>query len=217
MILKFKADSFDMNAPLEISSVLKLIILTLLIIVLQPCKAHAKLEDEWIVLTEPLRKFEEEKNCQAAWDYLWPDAKAGNSDKQFILLLKLFSMGHEMVITMPGHQGDLSSRMRDISIVGVHSTRSRFWRMSDVKFQNMYYEVIASTWSELPDGKRFRNCLAMMPKQNCADQIVKENFVPSFNVYAKEIDALIAAGFNPHCSFRPEEAKDISGTGDIKK
>lgn len=184
-------------------------------IVLLSAKSAFAADLGWVERIQPfLSKAGKEKNCQAMWNILWPEAKAGNLQARFALFVYLLPMMHHDRIIPPGHSDDFITRMRDSLIMSVHSSGVRFEEKSPDEglMEGAIYSIMLR--KDLHDHKSFLDCVATENSQHCAEIAIQNDIVPSFEEYAAEIETFVGAGAKPSCNFLAEDAVDISPQGD---
>ena len=142
----------------------------------------------------------DENLCQDAWGTLWSWAKRGNLDARAMLSFYLLPPPYMSIILMPGRSSDYISRTRDALVVSTHSVGGH---LDEQQEDDFYYSLLTSLYSELPfrniGGAKVLMCLQEKRSSTCADVAVKAKLVPSFDVYAAEVDALVAQGLKAKC------------------
>ena len=135
--------------------------------------------------------------CPQRWDILWHWSKTGNVAARGQLLYEL-TWGDTY---RPAYAHDPSLRFRDMAILSVYSFDDKEPDME--KLQKLGVDHLRFLqWS---NDKRFFACLDKHGyKEACAAMAIEDGLVPSFEDYAKEVDAAIAAGQRPVCN-RPEK------------
>ncbi len=121
---------------------------------------------------------------------------------------------------MPGHSFNYADWIRDSLVLAIHS--QGFGELKNEKSKealnkNLYSQFLLPKNAKVagPHDK-FLDCINDGPSEECTKIAVRDEIVPSFEEYAKSIDALISLGEKPSCDFVPAEAVDISGTGGNK-
>lgn len=217
MIHQIKVRIRDMAVKCAISSAGHKIFLSLIVLLVFQGQAIADMEKDWKAFSRPIEKFEKKKDCQSIWNYLWPKAKAGDKDARFVLLTLIISWPHFMSLTMPGHQSDLVSTTRDGIIMGMHSAGTKFVPNFSTKEQtHPAIDILRELLNQI-SGQKFLACLKQKDSNLCIEEAVEINLIPSFEDYAKEIDTLVAAGYQPQCSFPPEDRMDVPKIGPSEK
>jgi hypothetical protein len=145
----------------------------------------------------------DEEQCQTKFDILWTFSKAGNYEARYGLMFYLWGFMHTDFNYMPGHD-DIITHERDRFIIAVHTVGMP---ISGDAILNSYLSMALNS-KILFDGddvkkkkNEFWNCYLEKQSKECVEQAVKNNLVPSFDVYAAEIDGLIAAGYKPVCNY----------------
>ncbi len=130
------------------------------------------------------------RDCQKAWNILWPQVKRSNLEAVDMLLFYV-AWGE---LSMPGATDNVS-RKRDMTILAVHSSSYQVEKSRDTK-----QKIFSSKELEGMGGKNFLSCLNKTPLQNCAQLAVKNKLVPSLTDYTQQVDALISKGYRVSCS-----------------
>ncbi len=177
-----------------------IITLLLFLIFFQFNVAFAQDDEDWIRVVESAQN---EQDCQKLWDVVWLEAKEGKLQARFGLYLLFMPPPHMTEITFSGRT-DMVSRLRDISVLAVHSTGVRHFENDD-SITDFYYEGFNRLYKDLNfssiGGKSFLKCLNESRSPSCAQIAVDDNLVPSFEAYAHEIDVLLEQGMEPICHF----------------
>lgn len=129
-------------------------------------------------------------DCAGGWDLLWPKARAGDAHAKASLAQAIRQ--HRLV--PPGSGRDLVSWYRHAVIMSLHGmgTTDRLVAQ-DVRHLLRRTE---SLWN-----REFDECLGSdSSPATCADKRIADGFVPSFESYIGEIEALSAAGTPAVCT-----------------
>jgi len=145
-------------------------------------------------------KISDDERCLETWNILWPWAKKGNLEARVFIALRVVSFLHMPYWRMPDDADDVLSRRRHAFIMIVHS--SGIPDSGDEPTLNQIFVDYIQGFS-FPGKKSLLSCL-QEPKSLCAQGAVEQGVVPSFEVYAKEIDRNIAQGLKPRCSYPPD-------------
>ncbi len=179
---------------------LKPVLITLFILSLlsgTSAKAEASNEFKTLIESPDLQKLK----CDERWEHFWPLAKKGDLDARLVLLWLIGFRLHSDEIYPPGRSHDKTTLLRDIIILGVHSSGATFRNFNDDEDPTGKRLLISffeqAGFSNRPDS--FLTCFKQNPTQKCANIAVKEKIVPSFKEYATEIDAAIALGKKSTC------------------
>ncbi|MCC7305011.1 MAG: hypothetical protein IT558_01995 [Alphaproteobacteria bacterium] len=156
-------------------------------------------DPEWLAAKKSLENLVQEEKCSEYWNILWPWAKKGNLEARALLLISLAPPPDMNIIYAPGSSGDYISKLRDITIMSVHSHGYKEKWFEDYKnlISDLYVQV---GFDEISAGKDFLKCVKDTPSANCIDIAVKEKLVPSFEEYASQIDALMKEGMKSTCN-----------------
>lgn len=176
-------------------------------------KVYAKDDLFWAERILPAySKAAKEKNCQAMWNMLWPEAKKANLQARRMLSLSVAPLMHMDQIVMPGHSDDFITHLRDGLILMVHSSGVKYEKeyAGDQILENLFYSKVLSKEAH----NRFWDCVLNVKSERCTAIAVEDNIVPPFNDYVAEIDEALKNGHKASCNFLPGEAVDISGTGE---
>ena len=169
--------------------------------------AFAQDDDSWLRSSAPkIDKLIENQNCEGLFNFLWPEAKAGNLDARLRLLILNFSPPHMDGMSMPGRSQDgkldNDAWLRDINILAFHSAGAE--SMREAKQDDIYWRVLFYG-PESSAPKSVQECFRRNISQECTELVVKEGMIPPFNEYAAEIDNLMAKGAKPDCVFYPDD------------
>ena len=151
-----------------------------------------------------LQKLSQTTKCSEEWDVLWPLAKQGDLEARVILTIKVFGLMHHPDLCPPGGC-DYASKLRNILIMTVHASDYKFPDNEEYEGTKLYFksafDFVFERYQlgyENGKGEKFLKCL-YQSKGSCAKIAVDEGLVPSFEEYAKEIDAFTNAGFKSKC------------------
>jgi hypothetical protein len=147
-----------------------------------------------------------ERDCEAAWNAVWPYAKSGETEAR--LWLAFFT--HIWGLVPPGVGNDSLTRLRNQVILSVHG-----FPYSDNWFEKFSKgEMALSSGDDLArrglkgllgqdflakrGGRELVQCLddGTDPKA-CISLAVESGFVPDFESFAREVDALASANLAP--------------------
>lgn len=153
----------------------------------------------WIIDKQKLEKIQE---CSDVWDILWPWAKSGNLEARTMLYTyTVVSSAYNSKFLLPGESGDLVTKMRNILILGVHSEDYKETSNSDDAVRSVVRSMYKQYEFDARDkGKKFLQCLDSKGTKNCSKLAVEAGLVPSFENYAKQIDAFVNAGMEVQCT-----------------
>jgi hypothetical protein len=195
---------------------IKILIITAFILYTFP--SYAAEDAEWSEDKIKLEKLTSEGKCDEYWDVLWPWAKQGNLEARRLLFIISAVQLHMPEVYPPGRSGDLISHVRDIIILGLHSLpnqNSGTITDQDKIFIETLTEFItyyasAFQLNSASKAEKFMECWSKEKTQKCTKLAVDNGFIPSWESYSAEIDALIDKGMKstciPHTS--PSKAKD---------
>ena len=136
----------------------------------------------------------DEERCQGTWDILWSWSKRGNLEARAGLLLTMAMADREM----PGRSGDSISRMRDATVLAVHSLGVSGAEGETVTSFLKGLEQYGSATAR----EKFFACASEAPSQDCARIAVDEKLVPPFEHYVAEVDLFLAQGQKSTCSYK---------------
>lgn len=161
---------------------------------------------QWEKATNKKDRTDIEK-CQDTWNFFWPWAKRGNLEARAFFYV-FMTMPHHYRHDFPALPSDFASLMREAMIFQVHSAGVQYDETVDDGIRNTYsemssfYEKQIAFWDGL-NGGTYMACIKKTRSrevaQVCTEIAVQEGLVPSFDSYAKEVDALIAQGLRPLC------------------
>lgn len=159
--------------------------------------AFADHEPYWLDQTKNGKRLADAKDCADFWNIFWPAAKAGDLEARAILFYLMIPPPDMSFLYAPGNSGDLISRQRDINVMAVHSID--YSGPFEPHYRELALEQFISAGFDFPPGKsKFLECVKKGGK-GCADIAVKARLVPSFEEFARQIDAMTAAGMKSSC------------------
>lgn len=93
--------------------------------------------------------------------------------------------------------------------MGLHSFGAKFDEKRYADYHRAHIATIVEAYSfDAPFVSRISACLRSESNLDCTEMAQESGFVPSFDDYAKEIDRLVADGFQASCyNFRFLEKK----------
>tara|TARA_R110000851_G_scaffold117189_1_gene243744 strand:+ start:921 stop:1523 length:603 start_codon:yes stop_codon:yes gene_type:complete len=178
----------------------------------------SSIEDKLIQLEE--EKLSEKEKCEKKWNILWEKAKAGSREARAHILLLIAPYPHQKSMTLPNHDLDARSNLRNSTIFSVYSLGANLSldkRGAEYSLQEAYLqkaltfltdEAFQMAFPEV-DARYFRNeaFLKCVVQKNlmhqdisqCADEFSEEELIPNFDEFAKEIDSIISSGQKPTC------------------
>lgn len=142
-----------------------------------------------------------DKSCNEVWNSVWTAAKEGDLESRFKLFVSMAPLIHMTPIVPPGSSGDVITQIRHIVILAVHShnflvmlpnqkiaiDQVKEVRDTYIKVAYDLYEMVG--FNKNTHGKKFLECVKKK-SDNCTKIAVDGKLVPSFEEYAKQIDAL---------------------------
>lgn len=134
------------------------------------------------------------ERCEAIWKVVWPLAKAGNKEARFGILMSV-TLGHFGLA--PNYRDKVSSS-RIFLILALHSFGAQSLA-KDAQRAAGTYPSFLSDYPFMKDDIKFAECVTRGQTPECARVAVDDHLIPSFDDFAKEIDALIEAGTAPLC------------------
>lgn len=158
-------------------------------------------------------------DCAKYWDILWPKAKAGDMEARWYIYFLMVSPPHMDIMFAPSTSQDYVSKMRSAIITAAHAYDYSAENSSDEHEKQViedYREIAILLFKDAGFSEtrreKFMACVTE-GKQKCTHLAVEEHLVPSFEDYAKEIDALMAKGIKSTCEYdyygsrkKPDEA-----------
>lgn len=133
------------------------------------------------------------KGCHKIFEILWSQSKAGNLEARQHLLLYMTNMGGPYVF-LPGPSFDDLTRRRYYAIIAVHSIKD-----DDNDGQRNYIDGFYKHVRGLGSNTNFGKCMREKRSSGCVDIAVKENKIPPFESFAKEIDLFMQQGMMAMC------------------
>lgn len=139
-----------------------------------------------------------QKDCDERWNILWPRAKKGNLEARLVLFMQLMPGPHQTGLFPPGSTKDMLSAIRDGTIVAIHSVGNKYEEMDRLLY-GFYYELPRIFFGFSREFEEFAQCAKEKRSQDCIKIAVDAHLVPTFEVFAEQIDALVAQGKKPTC------------------
>lgn len=156
---------------------------TLIIIVFLSTSSYA-LTSGWENTKKQALAAINSNDCATAWNLIWPWAQRGNLDARAILATSMVAVR----LTPPGNS-DTISRFRHSVILAVHGVAN-----GDPAATELLYALIKSKHIMDMGGRKLKRCVdAGKSPRLCVEKAVKDNFVPSFEDYSKEIGIISAS------------------------
>jgi len=135
--------------------------------------------------------------CQNIWSSIWLSVEKGDVESRGKLLGHMYADQLEL----PGRSGDYVTRIRDFTILLVHSAGSM------KSFEEM------TPWKTYLNGlagkDEFVECMKQGPSQRCSKIMVDYHAIPPFQSFVNEINAMMAQGYKPHCVFRSDTTIEL--------
>lgn len=131
--------------------------------------------------------------CQERWDILWSWAKKGNLQARNGLLATLSPW--TPFTRTPLAPDDDSQTVWVRVLLAIHQLGYR--EDAAIDLEKTVLDHIG-TWKH-KGVARFEACYRKNPSPDCTAIAVEEGMVPAFDVFAKQVDARIAAGAKPVC------------------
>lgn len=171
---------------------MKLCTITLFALLAAATMACAGANDDWAGAKKQASSAIDARDCSKAWNLVWPWAKRGNMEARAILATGMLAAG----LTPPGGRADAISRYRDSVILAVYGAAG-----GDTAATELCLALIQNNLVSDMGGKRLAHCLkAGTAPQTCVDNAVNNGFVPDFESYSREIDAVASAPGAPKAS-----------------
>lgn len=153
----------------------------------------------WLAVKERFGNLGNAGRCDEQWDVLWPWAKKGKGEARALLLFIMVPPPDMPHVFAPGNTGDFVSRMRDAEIMAIHSYDYKPNEKVHEAYEDVVYQLgVNAGFADSIEGREFLACVKSKSK-SCADIAVKGKLVPSFEDYARQVDALINQGFESTC------------------
>lgn len=170
-------------------------------------------EQKWAAAKEQFEslwsaEIADKERCYRAWDILWSWSKKGNLQARALLFMLVYPRWSELPqMFLPGRSGDEVSGRRDALILGIHSMGVQYQGNNEPAFSNEYSRenLLNTLLVGWPKGDSFLSCLKTEPTEFCvryatsSGAVIEAPLVPTFDNYAREIEALVAQGSQPHC------------------
>lgn len=178
--------------------------------------SYAAEDPAWSSDKAKLEKLVAEEKCEEYWGLLWPWAKRGNMEARSLLFLMSAMQLHMPEVYPPGRSGDMVSHLRDIIILGLHSLPYQNVDVGtdtekvsiDILTKFISYYATNLKWDHRNKASKFMECWSKEKTQTCTKLAVNNGVIPSWEVYASEIDALIDNGLKSTCiQHTPPKAK----------
>lgn len=179
----------------------KLIIFIAAFFLLPLSTAHAESDvtKEWDKKSKTLENIYANNfdGCNKVFTLLWNDAKKGDLDARFTLLVQMTVMhGHYM--QLPGGSDDSLTLQRHNIILAAHSIGSKF-DIEDARADSRPTHIDSILTSVNKPNSKFSICMQESRSNECV-RILEKNFLPPFDVFADEIDVFIKAGYKAKCA-----------------
>ena len=144
--------------------------------------ACAQITNNWETAKKQGEAAVDSGDCAQAWNLIWPWARSGQVEARAILAGGVFAAG----LTPPGGSGDAISQFRHAVILAVHGAAE-----GDPAATELLHSLIRTELVSDMGGRKMKLCLeAGLAPHICVAEAVKLGFVPDFDAYAKEIDAV---------------------------
>lgn len=156
-------------------------------------------------LSPLLKELQAAGDCAKYWDILWPKAKAGDMEARWNMYFLMVSPPHMDILFAPSASQNYVTKMRNATIMAAHAYdydgESPFFGKNEKAAIADYKETAAWLFKHagFPE-KKFMACVTE-GKTKCTHLAVEEKLVPSFEDFAKEIDALMAQGIKSTCEY----------------
>lgn len=154
-------------------------------------------------LSPLIRELQAAGDCAKYWDILWPKAKAGDMEARWNMYFLMVSPPHMDIMFAPSASQDYVTKMRNAYIIAVHAYDYDGENLSDEEKEVIadYKKTSLSLFKHAGfSEEKFMACVRK-GKSKCSHLAVEEKLVPSFEDYAKEIDALMAQGIKSTCEY----------------
>lgn len=146
-------------------------------------------------------------NCDLFYNVLWSWSKKGNLSARFMLLATIAFSGFEKGMghfVMPTTSWDEMTRKRYLSLLTLYQIGSKEdtegFGDADKEENRYFFDTFITKINGLEPDSKFGKCMGKERSQKCVEEAVKDGIIPSFDRFAREIDALYAAGFMPICA-----------------
>lgn len=139
-------------------------------------------------------------NCDLAYNVLWYWSKKGNLDARSKLFISMaIAPLSNSTFLLPTTSIDRMTYMRQAILLALYQIGSEEENSNDKFIKETADQFIFNIEGLTPDSD-FGKCMGKERSQKCVEEAVKEGLIPSFDRFAREIDALYAAGFMPICA-----------------
>lgn len=167
-----------------------------------PAKSISSSWDEDMAALEKMIDGGYMENCQGIWDWLWPWAKAGRLEAREALFYMGLPLIHLPTLLAPGVSEVFSERQEYLNVLLVHAAGSA--NAHEGATNSLYTDFIDSFNEGYLKRLGYKSdawvtCMNKEPSPACADILVKDKIIPSFEEYATQIDVRIAQGKKPTC------------------
>lgn len=152
---------------------------------------------------EKLNRSEDLSKCDLYYNILWGWAKKGNLNARNTLFMQLISHPWQSDnFFLPTATWDVMTKNYYLNTLAVHqigSDEEKNKEYIDFFGGNIIDFQIKDSYGLKPDSD-FGKCMSKERSQKCVEEAVKDGLIPSFDRFARQIDALYAAGFMPICA-----------------
>lgn len=165
----------------------------------------ARAEEE--KLSPLIKELQAAGDCAKYWGILWPKAKAGDMEARWNMYFLMVSPPHMDILFAPSASQDYITKMRNAAIIAAHAydyDGENPFNENEKEAIADYKETAVLLFKDAgffkTKNEKFMTCVTK-GKPKCTHLAVEEKLVPSFEDYAKEIDALMAQGIKSTCEY----------------
>jgi hypothetical protein len=181
---------------------LGLLVTFFLLSLMTSAKAVSPSWEEDMAALEKMIDGDYAENCQGIWDLLWPWAKAGRLEAREFLFYMGVPLIHQPTLLAPGMSKEIFERQDELLVLFAHAAgmantnegaANSLYADFMYAFNEGYLKRIGY------NSNAWMTCMNKEPSPACADILVKDKVIPSFEEYATQIDLRIAQGQKPVC------------------
>lgn len=138
------------------------------------------------------------EGCNQIFNILWDWSKKGNLAAKRSLLMYM-TMFEGPYMTLPAPTRDDLSRHRHYVILALHSIDT------DLNDEGLNYlrDIYLMFGPRIKPSGELDECIKTTKSKECVVRATKSNEIPSFEMFSKEIDLAIDAGYKAMCAKKP--------------
>jgi len=186
------------------------VLVALAVSLLTQIPASPLFADDTVVELRSNAKAEYESNgCTGVWNYLWPMAKRGSGDARALLAAYIIYVQ----LDPTGRSSDIFSAIRTTVFFSAHALEGSDALLDErtegypYTFRETILEVFRRPSIAREGGSHFLSCLEAKDATDCIAVYENMGFLPGFESYAAEVDAMARINPTISCTFEPTESQ----------